>query len=59
MSALGFPSRVEDLTPELMTAVLREQSPHVAVRDVQVGEFNAIVQETLGEHVKRPDEETE
>lgn len=36
MSELGFPSRLEDLRPELLTAVLRQQSPQVTVRDVKV-----------------------
>ncbi len=36
MSELGFPSRLENLRPELLTAVLRQQSPRVAVRNVQV-----------------------
>lgn len=36
MSELGFPSKLEDLRPELLTAVLRQQSPQVAVRNVEI-----------------------
>ena len=36
MSELGFPPRLEDLGPELLTALLRERSPQVVVRDLRV-----------------------